>query len=452
MITRYLAIKDNTITDAFDSSLTKRARLSNMGASDSLEVFYIANQAYDSVEKSRILIQFDVDSIINDRANNKLPDSGDVRFFLRMFNIEHDATLARKCKLNIIPVSNNWEEGSGLDMELYRDIYSSNWLYRTDDDLWTTPGGDFLESPSYSSDLDSGEENIELDITDLVENWISNDIPNNGICIKLSGSYETGSTTFYTKKYSARGTEYFFQRPTIEARWDDSILDNRYNFWPSSSLCSDENVNKIYLINRIRNNLVNIPAFESEPISVGIYDSIDSATPLYSSVATKIRKGVYSSEAILDTTASILFDKWFAGGDCYYTGSIYIKNNSNSDTYVSKIINLKPKYSSEEVGKFTLFTREYNWNPTIYVKSSSTIEQNIIEELHFSISRVADNLIVIDYDFDNNSTRLSYGDSGSYFHLDISLLEPGYLYEIRFKYKSDNTHKELPEKFRFRVG
>ena len=45
MIKRYFAIKDNTITNAFQEDLKTRGTGSNMGASDILEIFSIYGQA-----------------------------------------------------------------------------------------------------------------------------------------------------------------------------------------------------------------------------------------------------------------------------------------------------------------------------------------------------------------------------------------------------------------------
>ena len=60
-IRRYTATKDNTISDAFRSNLNTRATGSNMGFSDSLEVFSIYGQVSSSAgftrERSRILIK-----------------------------------------------------------------------------------------------------------------------------------------------------------------------------------------------------------------------------------------------------------------------------------------------------------------------------------------------------------------------------------------------------------
>ena len=52
MIRRYFAIKDNTITNAFEENLTTRGTGSNMGASDIVEVFSIYAQATSVNRKS----------------------------------------------------------------------------------------------------------------------------------------------------------------------------------------------------------------------------------------------------------------------------------------------------------------------------------------------------------------------------------------------------------------
>ena len=63
-IKRYIATADNTITNAFNSTLTTRGTGSNMGASDILEVFNIYGQTSGAsgytAEESRILINFPI--------------------------------------------------------------------------------------------------------------------------------------------------------------------------------------------------------------------------------------------------------------------------------------------------------------------------------------------------------------------------------------------------------
>ena len=62
-------------------------------------------------------------------------------------------------------------------------------------------------------------------------------------------------------------------------------------------------------------------------------------------------------------------------------------------------------------------------------------------------------MTIIDYSTSSvpSYSSLSYDASGSYFDLDMSILEPNYLYEIRLLYKDENDYIEQKEKFKFRV-
>ena len=60
-IKRYIAIKNNTITNAFRQDLQFRGTGSNMGRSDSVELFSLfAQAASSSNEQAKILAQFPV--------------------------------------------------------------------------------------------------------------------------------------------------------------------------------------------------------------------------------------------------------------------------------------------------------------------------------------------------------------------------------------------------------
>ena len=89
MIKKYYATKDNTITNAFESSLTTRGTGSNMGASDILETFSIYGQVSSAAggltsELERILVQFPIDQVVADRSSGVLPASGSVSFYLNL--------------------------------------------------------------------------------------------------------------------------------------------------------------------------------------------------------------------------------------------------------------------------------------------------------------------------------------------------------------------------------
>ena len=120
--------------------------------------------------------------------------------------------------------------------------------------------------------------------------------------------------------------------------------------------------------------------------------------------------------------------------------------------HVTAITNLKSSYSRNEVARFRLFVRGKDWNPTIYTKAVSTITGTIIDEAFYKVSRAVDGYKIIDYGTGTlKHTKLSYDTSGSYFDLDLTMLEADYAYELKFLYYINGKYAEQPEIFKFRV-
>lgn len=480
---RYTASQDNTITNAYKSNLVETGVSGNMGASDILEVFSLAKQATtSSIEKTRILIQFPITDIIQDRSNSQIPASGSVSFYLRLFNAKHSDFQSKDFKLVVAPVSQSWSEGIGLDMEEYNDEYASNWLSASTGVTWTTQGGDYLASPRYEQTFTTGIEDMEIDISDLVEQWIAGTKSNYGVGIFLTSSQESSTTTsYYTKKFFARGTEFFFKKPIIEARFNDTTRDNRGNFYYSSSLATAaENMNTVYLYNYYNGKLRNIPAVGTGNIYVSLFSG--STVPTGSAltlVADGLRvtagsptvvtggwvsTGVYTASFAItaaSTPLDTLFDVWHNGNltTQYATSSIspQILRATNSqvvDRYNTKITNLKQSYFTDETPFLRFYARPRDWNFNIYTVAQETPQTSIIPSASYSVYRIADDLRVIPHGTGSTlHTLLSYDVSGNYFKFDMGMLEPDYAYAFEIAIYNDATsHWDVqPETFKFRV-
>ena len=496
-IKKYIATKDNTITNAYGLNLSRQMTGSNMGASDILEVYSIyGQQTTSSVELSRVLVQFPIDDISSDRSDGDIPSSGSVSFFLRMFNARHSEQLPRDYTLNVLAVSQSWEEGYGLDMETYLDEtedkgQGSNWINRLSGTAWVKIGGDYHSSsytsgstmPNYTHTFANGDEDLLLDVTDAVEEWMAGNKSNYGFGLFLTESQEGyvsnssgedgdedihntagAEKSFYTKRFFARSSEFFFKRPALEARWDSKTMDDRGNFYASSSIApAADNSNNLYLYNYIRGRLVDIPS--TETITVNIYSSSadePTGSTLTTATAAKVTTGIYKAEVAVDTTASIINDVWSGsvGGE-YKTGSIKVLNFNNesvllSDDYhqfTTKITNLKSNYKKDENARFRVFTRPRNFSPTIYNVASKEIQHTIVPSASYEIVRSVDNHTIIANSTGSTTqhTYLSYDNSGSYFDLDMSLLEPGYMYGIKLLFYISQNWREQEEIFNFRV-
>ena len=501
MIRRFYATKDNTITNAFKENLTTRATGSNMGASDILEVFSIYGQeSSTSAELARTLIQFNTSEISTHRTNGTIPVSGSVSFYLKMYNAPHSQTVPISFTLQVSAVSSSWQEGYGIDMDYYEDVtrdgIGSNWIQArqsasADGGQWTTIGGDYHASPIINQSFPTGVEDLCLDVTSIVEDWIKGEDAggknNYGFGIRLTDSFEaylsssTGQNTsteihnlsgqqrsFFTKKFFGRDSEFFFQKPVIEARWDSSRRDNRADFFISSSAVpADDNLNTLFLYNNVRGNLTNIPSVGTGSIFVDLYSTVGSTANRLNTNAftgSHVSTGVYQCEVFSNTVEEEIFDIWYDGSreapTIYHTGSISTKSfdlNIKKLRYVLSMPNLKDEYRKDQRDRLDLYLREKNWSPNIYTEAIKTsVPTLIVPSASFQIRRSIDDYVVVPYGTGTSTesphTALSYGVSGNYFELDTTYLEAGYLYDIQYSfYDTDYGWQEQPYRFKFRV-
>jgi len=482
-IKRYYATKDNTITNAYKANLQTRGVSGNMGQSDILEIFHIYAQANSSSsELARVLIEFDTDAIDTDRTAGTIPASGSVSFFLKMYDAEHTQTTPKDYTLIVSPISQSWDEGLGLDMEEYTDLDASNWISASQGTAWTSQRGDYITGTDgapteylFTQSFDTGFENLEVDVSHLVEDWISGDLNNYGFGVRLTGSDETATDSYYTKMFFARGSQFFHKRPVLEARWDSSKKDNRGDFYLSSSLVpASDNLMNLYLYNVVRGQLTDIPAVGTGNMEVSIYSGSTGPTgdklnlPIGGGVvaagdvnitASHVETGIYScSFAYASSSITTIYDVWHSEGIEYHTGSaISVQTFDSQDynfdqRYVSKVTNLRAVYDRNEKVRFRLYTRQKDWSPTIYTVASNAIETSIIDNAYYRFTRVSDNLEVIPFGTGSlNHTRLSYDMSGSYFDLEMDLFDTDTVYELSFAYLINGSYVDQPERFRFRV-
>ena len=560
---KYTADADATIVNAFEHNLETRGTGANTGEADVLETFSIYGRATtSSAELSRILIKFPIEDIKTDRNNDVVPASGNVSFYLRVFNAPHSRTVPRNLSIVVMAVSQSWQEGVGLDLDNYSDLTlgntGCNWMSASNetDGYWVDcsnavlAGGSYLTgsggiSPGqevhiFTQTLSKGTEDIEINITPLVEQWIASSTgngtagdgwPNYGVGIHLSESQESyvsgtfnevarryvdlpdpaisgqsvlynpsGSTkSFYTKRFFARGTEFFFKKPVIEARWNDIVRDDRGEFYYSSSLATaHDNLNTIYFYNYVRGQLKDIPHLGADKrIYVNIFsgnldnDAVtgsglqvlsadDSGVAEtggvranYLTVVTGgiVSQGIYSASFAFTGAATLtkLYDVWFTGSDTiassheaetqFFTGSIKPITLMASETvekpiYYINITNLRDRYRKNETARFNLYVRNKNWSPTIYTVANSNIETISIHSASYTVYRLLDAYNAVPYGTGSDLyTGLSYDVSGNYFDFDMNLLEPGYGYAFKFAFYDDalKSWVEQDDIFKFRV-
>jgi hypothetical protein len=473
-IKKFFASADATISNAFKGDLIKRANNSNIGAASSLELYSIfTNNFTSSVEQSRILLKFPITDISQSRNINTIPASGSVSFYLRLFNVEHPFSLPEKYYIDVFPLAQDWSEGYGVDLDNYSDPGASGsfgtgvtWDNTGYGTAWWESGGSFnTSSYKYSHFINKGTEDVLVDITALVEAQINGTMQNHGVCIKLSGSYEDGSQqrSFYTKRFSSRETNFFYSKPSIEARWDDSIIDDRSKYKTHRpGMYPNESLNNIYFYNKPLGYLSQINT-ESGSLQVKFYSDVNGTQEVSTSYisVTNPSNGIYKAAFRTSASYPYLYDWWYEGGNTgnvFYKGvvtastDIYRDDNNLNEEQILNIKNLKSVYRSDEIANIKIYTRKKNWQPNIYSVATNNIESYTNNNLYYKIFRHIDNYEIIPYGTGAISyTKTSCDKNGNYFALDMSLLEPGYAYGFKFGLLEGNTIREMPQSFRFKV-
>jgi hypothetical protein len=194
-----------------------------------------------------------------------------------------------------------------------------------------------------------------------LKNTIATPATNYGFILKFPDANEGGVVSYYTKVSSQDPQSSYYKRPVLEARWDASIKDDRGSFYASSSLApADDNLNTLYLYNRIRGALKDIPAVGSNPIEVSLYDSAGGSQIGTTFTGSHVSTGVYKCDVFAETTDTSIVDVWHSASVQYHTGAIEVKSFADDkaiNNYILKISNAQNYYNNIGTQRFRLYTR-----------------------------------------------------------------------------------------------
>ncbi len=466
MIYRIYPVKDTFITNAVDTDDNARRTGSNVGQSEELQVFKspgisgaIGSLASSSLGRSMLL--FDMSAFNALTSSGDIPTSGGT-FRLHLSHKTSDQMLPSSFDLSIhqMTQSNNptWDEGRGLDVTDLDDHGAANWERSNASTYWTTfstgtaplGGGDFFLGPVTSSHFDTGYEDLDADITSLVNGWNSGTIVNDGLMVKMTSSIEadTNFTNYYVKKFYSRHSSNEDRRPYIEYRVSDFTGDDRLNMqWARTGT--------LYLYNVVGGDFSNLVG---NFVTVTIADGSGTLLTLTASQGTT---GIYSASFALSTgsySGSVFFDRWGSGSFAFTTGSFGLTskgpNQSLSQNLVTgRVRNIQDEYLPEDVPLFEVFFRKRRSNVAFVLTGSSTTAPYIVENAFYAIENDATRERVIPFGTGSQKhTRLSYGATGNSFRLYMSSLHSGNVYRMVFLVDEQGRKQVVDPGFRFKIN
>lgn len=443
----YFSIRPSKDTTIYGAKIDGKIRSgSNAGQSEILELFHLTESASTNGD-SRILLKFDLDLLSSAIAEGLIPSSS-VKFNLTLKNAVHYEEVPYSYEIKVFPLTTRWDEGRGLsnfDEEL-KDKGVANWLKSTHATNWTSPGGDFSHVLSSSQYFEFGTEDLSVDITNIVNAWLTGGVENHGLLLKFDDFYETGSVDFYVKKFFSRHSLVPERQPRIDVLWEGVIQDDRSDF-------SYEHTGTIAYYRFIDGQ----PSVINGPIYVDIWSSSSVVQTL---TASSVMPGIYvASGAFIepDGTTEIFRDVWFTDDRQLFTGSI-VPIYSTGSIYVFEedlsvsLPNLKPEYTHGERTKIKVFAFNKDYRPSVVREASLESDPVLFKDAYFQIENAETEEVIVSFSTGSvKYSKLSYDAEGNYFDLWTDAFPKSGIYKIKILSFYNNRWHIFDNKWFFKV-
>lgn len=460
--------KSNTIASspAYEQYNSSQNQVANLWYGGGIE----KGSIYRENSISRHLIYFDLSELASKMSNFDINPNYITTYTLNLTNaIPKEVTLEKEFTKNVLrksiassfdliafPVNMSWDEGRGYD--IFETDYLvksagnirlsgySNWINSTSQTAWTQPG--VFSNPTASTTFNAiqhfqmGSENINMDITSIVNNWLSGGSSNYGICIAYSRPFEllSSDTRYLSSFYTSKTNSAF--KPYIEVNYDQVINDDR-------NQVTNNRMSRLFLYLFSGNTPVNY--FSAGTVSIKNSSNIDvhtNLTPVHHS------KGVYYVDVWMSgTTRGQKFKDVWNGVSInpVYDQQNITQNFEIKDNFYSS--------NARDVNNYAISTYGIDNNSIIqtdevyriYIDSRlnySNIRPFVNYGLEYKLS-MNNNFEVIPWTTANSS--VINGIYKSFIDIDTSWLLNHQNYEISFRVNDLGTKVNLKEIINFRI-
>tara|TARA_R110000824_G_scaffold33530_2_gene107352 strand:+ start:356 stop:1900 length:1545 start_codon:yes stop_codon:yes gene_type:complete len=505
------ASKDTYITDKIINN-NFRATDANVGLAGTLDVFKLFEESsYMSgstritgsiVELSRLLIKFDLEPLR--KLTSSILDYAHPSFncTLKLHDVYGGQTTPSNFKLITFPLSHSFDEGVGRDVVSFSDVDSSNFVTASvsgdstvmwylsganrqglinSDDIDIIASGNLYDGDGvknlWSSQLfSSGDEDLSMDVTTIISATLANQIPDHGFRISFSGTQESDNRSRFVKRFGSRHANNTRIQPKLIIKYDDTVIDHHRSFYFNTS-------GSLFLNNYLRGQSANLLTGTTGKlygvsgssclvlrVVSGTYSS--SFTGSQHQIGDNFITGVYSASFLIDefnVTSSLSDEIKYAGSATfktywesfdgtvgYYTGSFVANtirrtafNNTPSRLFIN-ITNLRRSYRKDDEVKLRVFVENID-RAVVAKKLPLETKSEIFTKMYYRVRDYDSNTVIIPFDTQKESTRLSTDSDGMYFKFYMDSLSMGRTYVFDFLIKdqgNDQVFTDVAAKFR----
>jgi len=305
--------------------------ITNTGLDEIIEIstFYSIDQ---SNEVSRGIIKFPT-SEITDIITNKV--SGSVFSSSLKLYLANASELPLEYSLYAYPISGSWDKGTGRLGNVPITSNGASWKYRNQNSGSQWFSGSLALGPtfpsgttgSYSSSFGGGlwhtasiyestqsfssatEKDIDINVSNIVRDWYSGSINNQGFIIKHDNSLEFTTASKFELKYFSDTTHTIYP-PCLEIKWNDSSFSTGSLKVVTSSYC-------VAVINNNKGEYQQDSIQQFRVVVRDLYPSVAFRTSLSFANAKCLPSSSYWSIKDLDTEETVIdYDTQFTKISC----------------------------------------------------------------------------------------------------------------------------------------
>lgn len=204
-----------------DTTIWSEPNISNLygnaGLDEILEVGTYKD-VNDTHRVQRTLIQFytnQIQSTLNSKVTGQWTGS-------LHLSLAEAGELPQDYEVHALALSSQWTTGVGKRDDLPLDQSGCSWKHKdAQANEWTSLGGDYISSSlSFVSKSVKLDQDLDIDVTSIVNSHYSSSYSNAGIMVKLAPTYESNTTSSINLQYFGSDTNTIFP-PYLELKWDD---------------------------------------------------------------------------------------------------------------------------------------------------------------------------------------------------------------------------------------
>lgn len=495
------ASKDAYITNKIINQ-NLRVEDANVGRAGTLDLFRLYGETLfkstgSQDEVSRLLIKFDYGKIRSLTGSKANLNSDSFSAKLKLFDVRGGHPVPSNFTVIVHPLSQAFDEGNGKDVSGFTDIGATNFItasiVKGTVSAWHRSGAnseglmgtsvDIISSGNLGSGNEKvystqyfkeGTEDLSVDVTKVVSATLAGQMSNHGFRISFSGSDESDNKTRFIKRFASRHVANPYIRPKIEISFDDSIQDHRGNFLFDAS-------GSLFLQNYNRSSLANLVSGSTQlsgdnclklKLKKGQYEFITDVSQHTHGTYNANVKGLYSasfglssvenssisrkkklSQLISDEKSVEFTEYWYStdGSVGFHTGSLTIslsdrKSNLSLNDLEVYALNCRNTYDKEDEQRIRLFAIDHDEQLSKARKKPYSRKSKIFNKVFYRV-RDADSLkIILDFDENKNSTRVSTDSEGMFFDFHFDVLPYGRSYLFEFLIVDRGNRKVIRDK------